>query len=301
MDDDDLELARRRLVEEVRENVEKKIFARYGLILAVIIATLGYVGWDAYLDLSKGVDKALAGIDERVETEVNDELLEHGDTLNAFTETVLKQSGKIELQQERANELFNRFSAQLEELGVKARDIELLNESIDALNEDRRKFATELADLKARTELVAELAANLETLARDLKLNDTENAEVYDKLATGVSEATNEARKDFDRNTVYLQFAGGARSKAVELSELLRKQNFIMPGEERHGGAAGKRQVRFYYEADRQAAKRLAEATSESLSQMNYDLEGKPVTILPLLNYKGKLPAQGVLELWVEL
>ena len=301
MDDDDLELARRRLVEEVRENVERKIFARYGLILTVIIATLGYVGWSTYLDLSAGVDEAIAKIDQRIETEVTDELSNHDTTLSQFTETVLKQSGKIELQQERANDLFKRFSAQLEELGVKARDIELLNESIDALNEDRRKFATELAELKARTELVAELATNLETLAEDLKVNDTDNAEVYSKLANGVTQATNDAKRDFDRSTVYLQFAGGSRSKAVELSNLLRKQNFIMPGEERHGGAAGKRQVRYYYDADQAAAERLAEATREALTTMNYDLGGSPVSVLPFLNFKGKLPDPGVLELWVEL
>jgi prefoldin subunit 5 len=301
MDDDDLELARRRLVEEVRENVEKKIFARYGLILAVIVATLGYVGWSTYLDLSAGVDEAIARIDKRIEAEVNDELSDHDVTLSQFTETVLKQSGKIELQQERANDLFKRFSAQLEELGVKARDIELLNESIDALNEDRRKFATELAELKARTELVAELATNLETLAEDLKVNDTANAEVYDKLATGVTQATNDAKKDFARSTVYLQFAGGSRSKAIELSNLLRKQNFFMPGEERHGGAAGKRQIRYYYPIDQEAAQRLAKATGAALTEMGYDLAEQPVSIREMVNHLGMMPEPGVLELWVEL
>jgi hypothetical protein len=301
MDDDDLELARRRLVEEVRENVERKIFARYGLILAVIVATLGYVGWSTYLDLSAAVDDEIEKIDKRIAVEVDAELAEHDVRLERVKETLIGQSALILSEQKRADDLIKRFSAQLEELGVKARDIELLNESIDALNEDRRKFATELAELKARTELVAELATNLETLAEDLKVNDTANAEVYDKLATGVTQATNDAKKDFDRSTVYLQFAGGSRSKAVELSNLLRKQNFIMPGEERHGGAAGKRQVRYYYEADKQAAERLAAATTKALTAMDYDLGGEPVSVLSLVNFKGPLPKQGVLELWVEL
>lgn len=102
------------------------------------------------------------------------------------------------------------------------------------------------------------------------------------------------------RPTVHLQFAGGARSKAQQLSRLLSDDGFEMPGEERVAAAAGRREIRYFYEADRAAAVALEQGTTAALQSMGYAAV-PAVKIVDLSNGKGDKPDQGTIELWVEL
>jgi len=63
--------------------------------------------------------------------------------------------------------------------------------------------------------------------------------------------------------TVWFQFAGGSRAQAEEFSRTLEAKRYILPGEERVGAAAGKREVRFFYPDDAETARRLAADTME--------------------------------------
>src|SRR5215204_3711032 len=66
--------------------------------------------------------------------------------------------------------------------------------------------------------------------------------------------------------TVWFQFAGGSRAQAEEFSRTLEAKRYILPGEERVGAAAGKREVRFFYPDDAETARRLAADTMELCS-----------------------------------
>jgi hypothetical protein len=133
-----------------------------------------------------------------------------------------------------------------------------------------------------------------------LKVTDQPNASAYGEVISTLETAERQAQRLAARPTVYLQFAGGARGRAQELAERLSADDFIMPGEERHAGAAGKREIRYYYDEDVPSAERLADATHQALIGMGYPGE-PPVKLTDLTGYRGQKPKQGILELWVEL
>ena len=71
-----------------------------------------------------------------------------------------------------------------------------------------------------------------------------------------------------------------------------------MPGEERIATAAGKHEVRFFHDTDREAAQRLADATLSALVDMGpYD---KTILVRDLTGAKTKTRV-GTIELWIEL
>jgi hypothetical protein len=102
------------------------------------------------------------------------------------------------------------------------------------------------------------------------------------------------------RPTVYLQFAGGARGRAQELTRLLALDGFILPGEERLPAAAGKSEIRYFHTEDREAAEALKKSAAQALSELGYSAK-REVTIVDLTDWSGEKPEPGVLELWVEL
>ena len=70
----------------------------------------------------------------------------------------------------------------------------------------------------------------------------------YPKIAAqaqNVAESTQQARQQVEavaaRPTVWFQFAGAPRPQAQDFSRALVKKGYIVPGEDREPGAAGKR------------------------------------------------------------
>ncbi|MCA2669667.1 MAG: hypothetical protein IM486_12280 [Microcystis sp. M114S2] len=104
------------------------------------------------------------------------------------------------------------------------------------------------------------------------------------------------------RTTVFFQFAGGKRPQAEALSDALKKADYIVPGEEREGGAAGKHQVRYFYTQDRVAAENLAQDATRALRNLGYSISQVPnIEAKPFVSYSGKKPSQGTVELWLEI
>ncbi|WP_291859846.1 ATP-binding protein [Bradyrhizobium sp.] len=99
-------------------------------------------------------------------------------------------------------------------------------------------------------------------------------------------------------STVFFQFAGGAREQAQLLSRSLQEKGYKIPGEERTGAAAGKREVRYFYAGQKAIATQLAADTTQTLQRLGY----------PSLSVSAVLAADptrsnldGKLELWLEL
>jgi hypothetical protein len=99
-------------------------------------------------------------------------------------------------------------------------------------------------------------------------------------------------------STVYFQFAGGARDQAQQLSKALQDKGYKIPGEERTGAAAGKREVRYFYAGQKTIADQLATDTTQALQRLGYPslqvstaFAGAPTKSNP----------DGKLELWLEI
>lgn len=99
-------------------------------------------------------------------------------------------------------------------------------------------------------------------------------------------------------STVYFQFAGGSREQAQQLSKALQEIGYKIPGEERTGAAAGKREVRYFYSGQKTIADRLAADTTQALQRLGYSslsvtsaFAGAPTKSNP----------DGKLELWLEI
>jgi hypothetical protein len=108
-----------------------------------------------------------------------------------------------------------------------------------------------------------------------------------------------EARK---KTTVFFQFAGGRREQAETLSAALKAKGYIVPGEDRERGAAGRHEIRYFHDKDEAAAKGLAEDTTSALLSLGYtDRKSPNVETKSLVSYRGKKPRRGVLELWLEI
>ncbi|MCZ8190905.1 MAG: hypothetical protein O9326_14495, partial [Microcystis sp. LE19-338.1B] len=104
------------------------------------------------------------------------------------------------------------------------------------------------------------------------------------------------------RTTVFFQFAGGKRPQAEALSDALKKADYIVPGEDREGEAAGKHEVRYFYNQDRVAAESLAQDATRALRNLGYSISQVPnIEAKSFVSYRGKKPSQGTVELWLEI
>ncbi len=99
-------------------------------------------------------------------------------------------------------------------------------------------------------------------------------------------------------STVYFQFAGGSRDQAQQLSKALQEKGYKIPGEERMGAAAGKREVRYFYAGQKTIAAQLATDTTQALQRLGYP------SLLVSAVFVGdptKNNSDGKLELWLEI
>jgi len=121
-------------------------------------------------------------------------------------------------------------------------------------------------------------------------------------VITDSKEANQQLLQARKKATVFFQFAGGRREQAEALSAYLKTEGYIIPGEDREGGAARKHEVRYFHDADKTVAQHLADDTTRSLRALGYTMRTVPdVVAKPLVAYPGKKNRPGVLELWLEI
>jgi hypothetical protein len=84
------------------------------------------------------------------------------------------------------------------------------------------------------------------------------------------------------------------------VSQKLKAIGYRLPGEERVDAAQGRREVRYFYAADKDDAEQLAQDTTKALADIG--LPDKPaVTTRSMQDFSGKKNAPGVLELWLDM
>lgn len=292
MNETEIELLKLKLADHVRTNVERKLFRVYALMGVIAVAAFSYANWDFVADTKEEVRR---NADKAVEAAIE---ASQG-KIDVLTEAVNIQFGRIEETRERADRVRAEVGAKLRQLKFETHNLESLNETVTSLAESRRQLEVDVDAIKARTDTLTVLGEELRNIALRLKTLDADNSQQYVDAVGKLDSVAIDAEERANRPTVYMQFAGGARRLAQELSRRLEAQNFFVPGEERLSAAAGKREVRYFHTEDEEAAKRLVIDTTLALKDMHYT--DNEVSIKDLRDFAGAKPKPGILELWVEL
>lgn len=329
MTPDEAELTRRRLEEQVKAKVEADLFRYYrnvGSIVFAVLATVGiFIGWPQI--------KAL--IVDQVDTQVAAQVKAPVEAAKAATleaEKTAREAFKIasdilarlEERQEALKEDIGRVNARYDavtvEYGAAKTRLAEINAEFDGLQQAVNYFR-DLAkrDPVGRSELeslklsIAEIAARAGDLAKavseagtpasgDPLLVDTVQRELQ-QVADNQSQAVEVQNTATSRNprgasTVFVQFAGGSRTDIEQVSALLRKMNWTVPGEERIGTAAGKHEIRYFYDSDREAAELLRDDYNRALRDVGLDVA---VAVNAEPSKARRMPGRGVLEVWVDI
>jgi hypothetical protein len=303
LDDDRLELIERQLADRVTERVRSSLFRLYASVGVAVITVIGFVSWDIVGDIKSGIIEA---IDKDIETQ-------RAEIAERVTETRIIAK--------RANEVIQRVEKQLDEFEPQAQDLDETIQKVKALNvtsqdliaaysREIQPLVSNVESLSQRFVALAKQVDELNTLASDsglktevgIEKTTLERSAAIQSVISQSKEAEKILVQARQKTTVFFQFAGGRREQAEALSAALVAEGYIVPGEDREGGAAGKHEVRYFNDDDEVTAQRLAEDTTRALRSLGYEASEPPdIVVKSLVNYPGKKPRLGVLELWVEI
>jgi uncharacterized phage infection (PIP) family protein YhgE len=304
---DKLELIERQLADRVTERVRSALFRLYATVGVAVISVIGFVSWDIVTDIKseikseikKDIDKEIAA----KRTEITERVTE--------TRIIAK----------RANEVIQRVEKQLDEFEPQAEDLDETIQKVKTLNVTSKNLIAEYSrEIQPLVSNVESLSQRLVSLAKQVDQLNTlasgssvsigeeviQTTQQRSAAIQSVISDSKEAEQRLDqarkKTTVFLQFAGGRREQAEALSAALIADGYIVPGEDREGGAAGKHEVRYFHDEDEKNAERLAEDTTRAFRTLGYTDRNIPdVVVNSLVTYPGKKPRLGVLELWLEI
>lgn len=268
--DDERELERRRLVEEVTESIERTLKKRYTW-LAIIMSFL--IGGGVAI-IVNGLTAAAR--EKLVKTQIFlediDELLKTGKNsirnLQALSNTMDEEAAKIKKELESVNEarqsLRENLSASLTEISALEKRVDSL---IKAVEEIRDKGEIQGIDLP----VVSKASKVQKTIERT-------------KLA---------------EYTIFLHYSFSHRQdkpEIVKLAEFLKEKGYIVPGIEAVDGE--NRDIRYFKDEDLEGVENLKKTVED---YFEYRLNNK--IKLDILNLKEKYPniRKGTIELWLYL
>lgn len=312
LDEDRLELLERRLADRVTERVRSDLFSWYAAIGTAVITVCGILGVNVVLSIR-------TEIKSEIKQEFEQELqVKRDEVRELISETRLKaKEAKVIIEQVQRE--LRAFRPQAEGLNDNIQKVKILDDKIQKLD----KISTSLdiasqrqpldSSVKSLQRQLIELAIQVDKLNTIVTVSvqkpggeSAQAAQQRKAAIQSVISATQKAEQSLakkrERTTVFFQFAGGKREQAEALSEALKKADYIVPGEEREGGAAGKHQVRYFYTQDRVAAESLAQDATRALRNLGYSISQVPnIEAKPFVSYSGKKPSQGTVELWLEI
>lgn len=315
-DQDAYELLRRRLEDDVKQKVESDLFRYYRNLGSIIIAVLGAVG------ISIGWPALLARIDTQIAIKVKEPVAAATKTANDANEIANGILARLEDKQENLNQSIGRLGGKFDEMHVRygqaSSQIETVEEHVGEMRQLTEFFKSRVQSNPVSREEIRQLEARLaEVIAQTGVLADAINAlgadapgpeqpvskaqrklkEIYAEQAIAVEIAQATDANPRMHATVYVQFAGGRREDIQLISKYLLDAGWTVPGEERLGAAAGKREVRYFHDSDAATADLLAEDVNKAVTAVGFKrlgVKGRQVAV------KHK-PAAGILELWVEI
>ncbi len=307
IDGDKIELIERQVAENVTERVRASLFRLYAAVGVAVITVLGFVSWDIVDD---------------VKSEIKSEIVQdiENDIKHKRTE-ISERATETRILARRASNVIQRVEEQLDEFEPQAADLDETIRKVRALNVTSQDLTASYSrEIKPLIDNVESLSKRLEVLAVQVNQLNTllsgdevnvatetqQTSQQRSEVIRSVIHSSKQGREDFSqlrkKITVFFQFAGGRREQAEELSAELKARDYIVPGEDREGNAATRHEVRYFHEDDRASAQRLADDATQTLRKLGYTARNVPdVVVKSLVNYPGKKPSLGVLELWLEL
>jgi uncharacterized phage infection (PIP) family protein YhgE len=307
LDDDKLELLERQLAERVTERVRPALFRLYATVGVAVISALGFVSWDIVSDIKSEIKTEITdAIDQEIESkraEINERVTETriiAKRANAVIQRVEKQLDEFEPQAESLDETIQKVKT----LNVTSQDM------IAAYSSELQPLVANVESLSQRLVALAEQVDQLNTMASgagegsgaEVQQTPQQRSVAIKSVISDSKEAEKLLVQARTKTTVFFQFAGGRHEQAQAVSAALTAEGYIVPGEDRQGGAAAKHEVRYFHDDDNAAAQRLAQDTTNALRALGYTARSVPdVTVNSLVAYRGKKPRAGVLELWLEI
>ena len=324
LDGDRIELLERRLADRVAERVRPALFKLYAIVGSTVIGVVGLFGWNIFQDIESGVKEDIRKEIEPTQVEINKQLVETEvlarraneiikkveKQLNDFQPQAEKLSNSIEVLKtlegklSNSSEMLKILEGKTQELNNKLREVKALTDrDLDPLNSAVKSLQSNLIELAIQVDKLNTIV----TVSVQKSGGESAQAAQQRKAAIqSVISATQKTGQSLaekrERATVFFQFAGGKRHQAEALSAALKKADYIVPGEDREGEAAGKHEVRYFHNQDRVAAESLAQDATRALRNLGYSISQVPnVEVKSLVSYGGKKPSQGTVELWLEI
>jgi len=296
-----LELLERRLTERIVNGVQPRLFKFYAALGGAVIAVLGFVGFNLYSEI-----KAAAAQYAQAQTE---------EPVKAARDAELKVDLEFSLLDKlvaRSQATFDKVDQKLADFQPKAQKLTDIETQIDDISNRFREAAGDV-DPSQNAALIGQLGEQVASLAKQVdELSSYVKpaaagagtgapapvaiGHAAQSVATSSSNLTQQISKDAQQKIVFVQFYGIARDKAEQLADQLRTA-YRVPGIEFTPAAnSGKFEVRYFYDTEKDAATALAAAASEAAKSILND--DRAAQLQPMLNFAGRKPKRGVLELW---
>ncbi len=302
-----IELIERQIAEKVTERVRSALFRLYATAGVAVITVLGFVSWDIVSEIKAEIK---SDITNSIADEVASKRME-----------IAEQVTETRYMAKRANQVIQRLEKQLDDFQPQADNLDETIEKVKSLNitaqdliaaysQEVQPLISSVKSLSSQLRVLAEQVSQLNTIATAGQLNSQvetpqtlkQRSATINTVILSTKNAEQRLTKARSKTTVFFQFAGGRREQAKALSAELKAKGFIVPGEEREGKAAGKHEVRYFHDEDKEAAERLANNTSVALRSLGYpERDGLTIVAKSFISYRKKKPRPGVLELWLEI
>lgn len=315
-DDDKYELVRRRLEDEVKSKVEGELFRYYRNLGSIIITVLGAVG------ITIGWPALVSRIDAQIAKQVEVPVALATQTANDANKIANGILAQLEHKQENLNQSIGRLGGKFDEMHVRygkaSAQINTVEEHVGEVRQLTEFFKgrvqtnpvsrEELTQLDARlTEIVSQtgvLAAAITKLGSGatgqssaVTIAEEQLNRIYKEQTSAAENAKATDASPRINATAYVQFAGGKRGDMELISKNLRDVGWTVPGEERIGAAAGKKEVRYFHDSDAEAASLLAKDVNKAIIAVGFNPMEVVASKVPVKN----LPAVGIIELWLEI
>jgi hypothetical protein len=295
------ELRERRLIDKVAEEARKRVIAHY-LTLAMgftaAVSLVGAVSIPAWIETTARTTIA-AKIGEVMEANTARIKL-HAAELERLQQELVHNNTRQKALQDIAQDVGARLRHTLDGHEERMRELQGFSDKVANLTAAMAPLrAVDPASIVANTDLLQRLNAQVDALARQLDALSagTTVAQATRTVVEQSRSIANEIAASQARNTVFVQFAGFTREAADTLRERLAASGYIVPPGERIASAAARFEVRFFHEADKTAAERLAIAATAA-AKAAVPGEARTAEAKSLVSFAGQKPRPGTLELW---
>lgn len=307
-DDDQLELLERQLAERITARVRPALFRLYATVGVAVIGALGFVSWDIVEDIKSAIKTDVTDAIDKEIGEKRNEILEQvtetrimARRVNIVIQRLEKQLDDFEPQAENLNETIEKVKA----LNVTSQDlIAVYSQQVQPLVANVESLSSQLGALAEQVNQLNSIAmAGEPDSAQESAGSSRQRSAAIQSVIVDTKDAEDRFAQARNKTTVFFQFAGGSRKHAEVLSAALKKNGYIVPGEERESGAVGKHEIRYFHDEDEAEANRLAENMNLALADSEFRDHPARVDIIArsFVSYRGKKPRPGVLELWLEI